>query len=59
MAQSDARPTGDQFAGSIPIGSGSFVDIDHEIFSIVILSFPMVLEGQLSVSCQRKCSNTS
>ena len=28
----------------------SFVEIDHEIFSIVILSFPLIQEGQLSVS---------
>ena len=28
----------------------SFVEIDHEIFSTVILSLPMIQEGQLSVS---------
>ena len=40
MAQSDARSTGNQeVAGSTPTGSGnSFVEIDHEIFSTVILS---------------------
>ena len=34
MAQLDACPTGDQDV----VGSHSFVEIDHEIFSIVILS---------------------
>ena len=28
----------------------SFVEIDHEIFSKVILSLPLIQEGQLSVS---------
>ena len=27
----------------------SFVEIDHEIFSMVILSIPLIQEGQLSV----------
>ena len=27
----------------------SFVEIDHEIFSAVILSLPLIQEGQLSV----------
>ena len=31
----------------------AFVAIDHEIFSIVILSFPLVREGQLSDSGKR------
>ena len=35
----------------------SFVEIDHEIFSMVILSLPMIQEGQLSVSGQRISSN--
>ena len=33
----------------------SFVEIDHEIFSAVILSFPLIQEGQLSVSAERIC----
>ena len=51
-------PTGDQeIAGSTPIGSAtSFVEIDHEIFSTVILSFPLIQEGQLSVSGERMCT---
>ena len=31
----------------------SFVETDHEIFSTVILSLPLIQEGQLSVSGQR------
>ena len=30
-----------------------FVEIDHEIFSTVILSLPLIQEGQLSVSGER------
>ena len=46
VAQSAARPTGDQeVAGSTTAGSAhSFVEIDHEIFSTVILSFPLIKE---------------
>ena len=52
VAQSDALLTGDQeVAVSIPPGQQhSFVGIDHEIFSKVILSLPLIQEGQLSVS---------
>ena len=53
------RPTGDQeVAGSTPIEVGNilFVEIDHEIFSTVILSFPLIQEGQLSVSGERMCT---
>ena len=31
----------------------SFVEIDHEIFSTVILSLPLIQEGQLSVPGER------
>ena len=34
----------------------SFVEIDHEIFSTVILSFPLIQQGQLSVSGERMCT---
>ena len=34
----------------------SFVEIDHEIFSTVILSLQLIQEGQLSVSGERKCT---
>ena len=34
----------------------SFVEIDHEIFSTVILFLPLIQEGQLSVSGERICT---
>ena len=34
----------------------SFAEIDHEIFSMVILSLPLIQEGQLSVSGERMCT---
>ena len=34
----------------------SVVEIDHEIFSTVILSLPLIQEGQLSVSGERMCT---
>ena len=34
----------------------SFVEIDHEIFSTVILSLPLIQAGQLSVSGERMCT---
>ena len=34
----------------------SFVEIDHEIFSTVILSLPLIQEGQLSVSGEKMCT---
>ena len=58
MAQSDARPTGDQeIAGSVPAESGN-MEIDQELFSMVILSLPLNQEGQLSVSGERICTST-
>ena len=34
----------------------SVVEIDREIFSTVILSLPLIEEGQLSVSGERMCT---
>ena len=34
----------------------SFVEIDHEILSMVILSLPLIQERQLSVSGERMCT---
>ena len=34
------------------------VEIDHEIFSMVILSLPLIQERQLSVSGKRMCTST-
>ena len=44
--------TGDQVACLVPAGSGNsiFSAIDYEILSAVILSNPLIQEGQLSVS---------
>ena len=39
-----------------PSRSATFVEIDHEIFSTVILSLPLIQEGQLSVSGERMCT---
>ena len=52
------RPTGDQeVAGSNPCRGRqhSFLEIDHEIFSTVILSLSLIQEEQLSVSGKRMC----
>ena len=32
------------------------MEIDHEIFSMVILSLPLIQGGQLSVSGERMCT---
>ena len=58
MAQLDARPTGDQeVAGSTPAGSATFFCGDLIMkFSTVILSLPLIPEGQLSVSGERMCT---
>ena len=39
-----------------PVRPHSFVEIDHEIFSTVILSLPLIQEGKLSVTCERMCT---
>ena len=56
MAQLDARPTGDrEIAG--PWSATFFLgDVHHEIFSRVILSLPLIQEGQLSVFGKRICT---
>ena len=53
------RPTGDlEVAGSTACRGQqhSFVKIDHDIFPMVILSLPLIQEGQLSVSGERMCT---
>ena len=50
---SDWRPGGPGFN---PRRGHSFVEIDHEIFSTVILSLPLIQEGQLSVTGERMCT---
>ena len=51
--------TGDQeVAGSIPapVQQHSFVEIDREMFSTVILILQLIQEGQLSVTGERMCT---
>ena len=50
--------TGDQeIAGSTPARSATcFIETDHEIFSMVILSLLLIQEGRLSVSDERMCT---
>ena len=50
LAQLDAHPTGDQEVGPL-LGRHHFLmEIDHEIFSTVILSLWLIQGGHLSVS---------
>ena len=51
-APSDLGPGGRGF-NPRPGRQHSFLEIDHEIFSMVILSLPLIQEGQLSVSGER------
>ena len=54
-APSDRRPGGCRF--NLRCGwQHSFVEIDHEIYSTVILSLLLIQEGQLSVSGERMCT---
>ena len=54
-APSDWRPGGRGF-NPRQGRQHSFVEIDHAIFSTVILSLPLIQEGQLSVSGERMCT---
>ena len=54
-ASSDWRPGGHGFNPRRG-WQHSFVEIDHEIFSTVILSLLLIQEGQLSVSGERMCT---
>ena len=40
----------------LPGRQHSFVEIRHELFSTIILSLPLIQEGQLSVSGERMCT---
>ena len=55
-APSDRRPGGRGGFNPRRGRQHSFVEIDHEIFSTVILSLPLIQEGQLSVSGERMCT---
>ena len=54
-APSDWRPRGHGF-NPCRDRQYSFVEIDREIFSTVILSLLLIQEGQLSVSGERMCT---
>ena len=54
-ASSDWRPGGHGF-NPRQGRQHSFMEIDREIFSTVILSLPLIQEGQLSVSGERMCT---
>ena len=54
-APSDWRPGGRGFKPRRD-RQHSFMEIDREIFSTVILSLPLIQEGQLSVSGKRMCT---
>ena len=62
VAKLDARQTGDQKVAAVvrvrtpPGRQHSFMEIDHGIFSTVILSLPLIQEGQLSVSGEKMCT---
>ena len=44
------------FPGYLYLRSRNGAFTDHEIFSTVILSLPLIQEGQLSVSGERMCT---
>ena len=52
---SDWRPGGHGFDPCRGL-QYSFVEIDHEIYTMVILSLPLIQEGQVSVSGERMCT---
>ena len=54
-APSDWRPGGRGF-NPRPGLQHSFMEIDHGIFSMVILSLRLIQKGQLSVSGERMCT---
>ena len=54
-APSDWRPGGRRFNPRRG-GQHSFVEIDHEIFFMVILCLPLIQEGHLSVTGKRMCT---
>ena len=54
-APSDWKPGGRGF-NPRRVRQHSFAEINREIFSTVILSFPLIQEGQLSVSGERMCT---
>ena len=61
LSGSDACPIGNQEVWKFDPRRGwqhSFLEADHEIFSVVILSFLLIQEGQLLVSGERMCTSS-
>ena len=57
VAQSVANPVEDPgVLSSIMARFHTFIETDHEIFSTVILSLPLIQEGLLSVTSGSKCT---
>ena len=57
VVQSVASPiAGPGIMSSIPAGSYTFVKIDYEIFSTVILLLLLIQEGLLSVTSESMCT---
>ena len=56
MAQLDAPRPGSHGFNPRRGRQHSFAEIDHEIISTVILSLPLIQEGQLSISGERMCT---
>ena len=58
MAQSDGLTGVQEVVGSIPARSGNILSWRLSLIITVILSFPLIPEGHLSVSGERMCSST-
>ena len=60
MAQLDVLPVWSSGPGFDPcqLRQYSFIEIDHEIFSLIILSLLLIQEGKLSVFGRRMCIGT-
>ena len=57
VAHSVASLTADPGITSlIPARSHTFMEFDHEIISMVILLFPLIQEGLLSVTSESMCT---
>ena len=57
LAQLVARPTADPGVASLILAqSHTFVEIGHEIISMVILLLPQIQEGLLSVTSESMCT---
>ena len=47
-----------QWWGMVQCLQRFYFEIEHEIYSVFILSLPLMQEGQLSVSGKRMCTST-